>query len=279
MLAGLPDSAARAAYGHAATLAQAVGGAGGLAASAELRGQPREALKWVTVSDGASYKAQKSKGTELAIALDTVYYYAAMLERPADARAAWARAIARVPLSQVAPSERPWPTIARIAARMHDPAIAHLALDGFEHDLAAQAPDVDGSRAYFTAHVALAEQKWDQAIEQLHEADKHASIFDKYALVALAQAHDFAGHSDSAIVYFEKFAAYKDPNMNEDSQFLAGTYKRLGELYDAKGDRAKAIANFEKFVDLWKNAEPELQPKVAEVREKLTRLRGATKKG
>ncbi len=231
------------------------------------------------MSDDAAYKAQKSKGTELTIDLDTVYYFAAMLERPADARAAWARAMARVPMSQVAPAERPWRHIARVGARMRDPAIARMALEGFEHDLASQAPDADGLRAFFAAHVALADQKWDEAIRQLNEADKRMSIFDTYAYAALAQAHDFAGHSDSAIVYFEKFVKYKDPNMNEDSQFLAGSYKRLGELYDAKGDQARAIANFEKFVDLWKNAEPELQPKVAEVREKLSRLKGATKKG
>ena len=145
--------------------------------------------------------------------------------------------------------------------------------------MASREPDADGGRAFFAGHVAFAEGKWDEAIRQLQEADKRVSIFDQYAFVALAQAHDFAGHSDSAIVYFEKFVAHKDPNMNEDSQFLAGSYKRLGELYDAKGDREKAIANFEKFVDLWKNAEPELQPKVTEVREKLNRLKGASKKG
>ncbi len=250
------DSIARTTYEHAKTVAQAVGGSGGVASIAELRGQPREALKWNTVSDGAAYKAQKSKGGELSIGLDTVYYYAAMLERPADARAAWARTTARVPLSQVVPAERPWRNIARLAVRVHDPAMARLALDGFEHDLAAREPDVEGGRAFFAAHVALAEQKWDQGIQLLHEADKRYSIFDIYALAALAQAHDLAGHADSAIVYFEKFAAFKDSNMNEDSQFLAGSYKRLGELYEAKGDREKAIANYEKFVDLWKNAEP-----------------------
>jgi tetratricopeptide (TPR) repeat protein/tRNA A-37 threonylcarbamoyl transferase component Bud32 len=273
------DSISRAAYNHAKTLAQAVGGAGSAGALAELRGRPQEALKWTVAADAANYKAQKSKGNELAFVLDTVYYLAAMLERPADARAAWARGMARVPMSQVASAERPWRIVARIAARMRDPAMARMALDGFEHDLASQAPDVDGMRAFYAAHVALAEQKWDEAIRQLNEADKRMSIFDKYAYAALAQAHDFAGHSDSAIVYFEKFVKYKDPNMNEDSQFLAGAYKRLGELYETKGDREKAIENYEKFVDLWKNAEPELQPKVAEVRSKLNRLRGEGKKG
>ena len=54
---------------------------------------------------------------------------------------------------------------------------------------------------------------------------------------------------------------------------LARISRRLGELYEAKGDRAKAAAYYQKFVDLWKDADPVLQPRVAEVRQRLARLR------
>lgn len=94
-------------------------------------------------------------------------------------------------------------------------------------------------------------------------------------MIALAQAHDLARHPDSAIVYFERFAAMRDASSGEEGQWLPGTYKRLDELYEDKGNKSKAIASYEKFVELWKDAEPELQPKVAEVREKLNRLRGS----
>lgn len=57
-----------------------------------------------------------------------------------------------------------------------------------------------------------------------------------------------------------------------DPFYLGGTYKRLGELYEQKGDRAKAVENYQKFVDLWKDADPELQPKVQAVRDKLRKL-------
>jgi tetratricopeptide (TPR) repeat protein len=246
-------------------------------ATAEWRGQPREALKWEVLGDEALLRARPSKFNQLSIGIDTAYYYAAMLERPTEARAALARSFARVPLSQISPEDRPWRNLARLAFRMRDPALAHQALDGYEHDQAAREPDVEGGRAFFAAHVALAEQRWDAALPLLREADRRLSIFDKYGTVAMAQAHDLAGHADSAIVYFERFAAVKDPNMSEDSQWLAGSYKRLGELYEAKGDRDKAIASFEKFVEMWKDAEPELQPRVAEVRERLKKLRATTK--
>jgi tetratricopeptide (TPR) repeat protein len=58
-----------------------------------------------------------------------------------------------------------------------------------------------------------------------------------------------------------------------DADYLAGTYKRLGELWQQKGDRQKALGYYLKFVDLWKNADPDLQPRVAEVRRRIARLR------
>ena len=57
-----------------------------------------------------------------------------------------------------------------------------------------------------------------------------------------------------------------------DPVYLAGVHRRLGELYEAKGDTAKAVAQYRAFVEQWKNAEPELQPRVAEVRKRLEAL-------
>ena len=61
----------------------------------------------------------------------------------------------------------------------------------------------------------------------------------------------------------------------DDYRNLAPTCKRLGELYEARGDRAKAVEYHRRFIDLWKGADPELQPQVAEARAALRRLGGA----
>jgi hypothetical protein len=50
-------------------------------------------------------------------------------------------------------------------------------------------------------------------------------------------------------------------------------YKRLGELYEAKGNASQAESYLTKFVTLWANADPELQPRVAEAKQRLARLR------
>ena len=57
-----------------------------------------------------------------------------------------------------------------------------------------------------------------------------------------------------------------------DGLMLAGTLKRAGELYEARGDTARAITAYARFTSLWKNADPELQPRVAEVRQRLESL-------
>ena len=67
----------------------------------------------------------------------------------------------------------------------------------------------------------------------------------------LGRAYDLASQPDSAIVEFEAYIATRYDGRFDDDQFaLAGTHKRLGELYDAKGDRERAISHLSKFVEL-----------------------------
>jgi len=55
---------------------------------------------------------------------------------------------------------------------------------------------------------------------------------------------------------------------------LPPSLRRLGELYEARGDRAKALEYYGRFVDLWKGADPELQPVVRDMRARAARLAG-----
>jgi hypothetical protein len=54
---------------------------------------------------------------------------------------------------------------------------------------------------------------------------------------------------------------------------LARVYERLGQLYEQKREVPKAIANYQAFVDLWKDADPELQRRVVDARRQLQKLR------
>jgi tetratricopeptide (TPR) repeat protein len=86
-------------------------------------------------------------------------------------------------------------------------------------------------------------------------------------------AYDRANMADSAIANLERYVAIVSPGrMSLDRYLLAPTFKRLGELYEAKGDNARAVSHYSAFVRLWEHADPDMQPKVAEVRARLERL-------
>jgi len=89
----------------------------------------------------------------------------------------------------------------------------------------------------------------------------------------IGAAFDRAGMADSAIVAYEKYVAMTNfLKVVYDATFLPGTLKRLSELYEQKGDAAKAIAYGRRFIELWKDADPELQPQVTEMRSRVARL-------
>ncbi len=93
--------------------------------------------------------------------------------------------------------------------------------------------------------------------------------------MALGRAFDQAQMPDSAIANLERFVATPSwfrLRLHGDGLYLAPAYKRLGELYEGKGDRANAASYYSKFVDLWSGADPDLQPRVRDVRARLVRL-------
>ncbi|HWG52653.1 MAG TPA: hypothetical protein VN677_05085, partial [Gemmatimonadaceae bacterium] len=96
----------------------------------------------------------------------------------------------------------------------------------------------------------------------------------------LARAYDAAGNADSAAVFFEQYLAtpvwFKaDPAM--DPIRVPAIRERLGQLYESLGKTDKAAENYRAFIQLWKNADPELQPRVADARRRLARLTSAEK--
>ncbi len=133
--------------------------------------------------------------------------------------------------------------------------------------------------------VALAENRTSEAVVAFRQASYSDSgevdlAWHGGTELRLARAFDKAGEADSAIAHFERVSS---PGMRFGvAQYTAvalpSAPRRLGELYEAKGDLANAIKNYEAFVKLWKNADAELQPQVAEIRTRITRLQTAEAK-
>ncbi len=124
--------------------------------------------------------------------------------------------------------------------------------------------DPDGHAA--AAVLALAEGRARDAVAEFH-AFREKDGCELCYLYQLAQAFERVHEPDSALAAYEQVA--NGPavfRVIQTSFVLAPTYKRLGELYEARGDRAKALEYYGRFVDLWKDADPELLPVVRDVR-------------
>jgi len=267
------DSLGTAVHARGRTTRQLISSSLGMANLALLRGQPRRSLEWFTKASQVAVRANPGPGTQFGPAIDTAFTLALLRESPVEARAALARGFQRVPLASIPAVERPWRDIAFIAVETRDAALAKQALDGFTRDQSQQAPNPEGRVAFYRGAVAFVEGRYVEAITEYRAADASTMVNHRAALSQIARAFDLAGQPDSAIAVFEDFVATPEPDMDLSAMYLGGTYKRLGELFEAKGDTARAIANFERFVDLWKDAEPEQQAKVREVRARLDRLR------
>ncbi len=129
---------------------------------------------------------------------------------------------------------------------------------------------------YWSALTAQSEGRWREAAMAYddHRVRIRCAECD---LTDAAQAWERAGEADSALTRYERSVTMADGRTsgNEEVPWTLGpTYKRLGEMYEAKGDRAKALKYYGDFVDLWRDADAVLQPQVKDVRQRMAGLAG-----
>ena len=123
----------------------------------------------------------------------------------------------------------------------------------------------------------MAEGRTLEAIETFR-----AVLYDQYQgwnnrwhiFYRLGNAFERAGQPDSAIIAYEQGVAYPG-----DYEFeyvtLAPSLERLVVLYDARGDTVQALENYRLLTELWKDADPELQPRVEAARQRIAELQSA----
>jgi len=174
-------------------------------------------------------------------------------------------------------------TLAIAYAQLGQAAKAKALLAGFERsasedDRLIRWADLHAARG----EVALAEGRNADAIAAFRRATFSDSgqvepIGRGNTELRLARAFDKANQPDSALAHYEELG--KPLQRSAALGFLPIALpiaaRRRGELYEAKGETAKAIASYEEFVALWKDADADLQPQVAEIRARITRLRAA----
>jgi len=194
-----------------------------------------------------------------------------------DALSRLETALERFPLDEIPPAERPYSTLVRSFARLGKVERARQLISEAERvldpGLLRQAsPDLHRAVGW----VALAEGRYEDAISEFGLSDAELGC-NLCLLYGLGIAYRQAGQPDSAIAVFERYVhspyVYTQ-RILLDALWLSGSYVHLGELYEESGDREYAVRYYNEFVELWQDADPELQPQVEDVRQRITRLVG-----
>ncbi|HEV2751294.1 MAG TPA: tetratricopeptide repeat protein, partial [Gemmatimonadales bacterium] len=176
------------------------------------------------------------------------------------------------PLVSIPATDRPYLLLTGFYAFAGQPVRARALLADYERDIPETARRGQAGRYGAAAAIAMAEGRIPDAIagfRSWHDEDNCPVC----GLFELAHAYERAGQLDSALAVYERSITTNGLSLLEDqATTLAPTYRRMGELYEERGQLAKARDYYGRFVDLWKNADPELQPLVRDVRQRLARL-------
>ncbi|HXV85435.1 MAG TPA: hypothetical protein VD793_01995, partial [Gemmatimonadales bacterium] len=253
-----------------------------LAEIAQTRGQLGEAGRrhadaWQVLAQAGSMSEEER---DLLIALDRTERAALFGPDPrrlaAEVENLWRRNV-RVTAGRPVLGRR-YPRFVLLFVRVQQPAAARRLLEEYR---AAQHPALRTDlvrRAELVAlegEILLAEGRTEEAVGRLRAIRQELETQCQACGVRLlAQAHERAGALDSAAAQYQRFAGVAGALLGEDQWWLAPVLRRLGELHEGTGDRAKAVEFYGRFVDLWKNADAELQPLVSDARQRMARLAG-----
>jgi tetratricopeptide (TPR) repeat protein len=241
-----------------------------------VRGKVRESMR--LRADQRNRQNQAAGGNpnaRLSVGLDSVMVAAVVYEDRARARELLSRAVQRAPVDSIP-----------FLDRNYDLLLAHAAYAGDTlrarewHAASRRSWQASGNvvmrpawEAMDDAMLALAQGRYSDAMTALNESDRRNMPRVDILAAARFLVFDRLQQPDSAIGVGESYLAGTHPaRLGQDALFLASIRQRLGEMYEAKGEINKALTHYQAFVDLWKDADPELQSRVRDVRGRIERL-------
>jgi tetratricopeptide (TPR) repeat protein len=238
---------------------------GGLASLATLRGRFREARERKRGAN-ALMEEHGPIGEYLASMIVLGSRRLVVTGDTAGALAEVEAELTRYPFAEVPFIERPYFLLVQFLAEAGEADRARRLLEEWERESRSDDPHDD-----LRGQIALAEGDYEVAASHFEQAVSGGCPV--CVLPKLARAYDRAGHADTTIATYERYI--KTPyhaRVYWDQMFLATALERLGQLYDERGDHESAMRNYAKFVDLWREADPEAQPRVRAAQTRLEEI-------
>ena len=255
------------------------------ASSAFVQANVQAGMVAVRGAQGRLTEAVEESNKAMAIAeqrgLPADYIYAALgqawfdvlyRDRPEDGVQVVAAALARHPFASIPVSDRPYAGLAGFYARAGRVDQARQLMAEYTRLVPEGLRRANPFRHTGVAEIARAEHRYADALAETRAYHDESGC----ALCGTwdqATVFDLMHQQDSALIYYDRYLTTPDvARLSDDGWELGPVYKRAGELHEAHGDRAQALDDYNKFVDLWKNADAELQPVVRDVRSRIARL-------
>jgi eukaryotic-like serine/threonine-protein kinase len=244
-----------------------------LSAQATIRGRLGEAEDYAQQA-GRLDERRRGASARIETAAVAVFHDLVFRDEPVRARSRLAAALARDPLDSMEPHERPYGLLAYFHTRAGAPDSARFYLARMDDVMRAQGSTLAmQDRPQFEAMIAIAEGRPRDAVRAIQDAKPTNCPI--CLLPPLGQAYELLEEPDSAIAAYQAFL--ETPflfRIWQDRQWRTYTVQRLADLHELRGDNTTAARYHAALLDLWRDADPELQPQVRYAERALVRLRG-----
>jgi serine/threonine-protein kinase len=255
-----------------------------LAAIARVQGRLQESERFADAAEDAAAGPDSAALATLGKAMTRVSSDVIYRGRSARAADPLRALLAAGVLDRIAPLNRPYGELAFTFAHAGRPDLARdmmaqqervLTGAGEAGRLAMMQRRADPYNRGVAGVVQAAEGKPAEAAVALRALD--AEVGHVWVLPELGRAYDAAGQTDSALAVYQRYLSQRmTDRIGLDSWYLPRVLFRLGELYEARGDRIRAAQYYGRFVRLWSGADAGLQPRIADAKRRLAALMAET---
>ncbi len=178
------------------------------------------------------------------------------------------------PFEEMAPLNRPYLWFSTWYARAGAREKSEAMRQAYEDEVPATyrvGRDVENSYRSADAFLLLSAGRPAEALEAFRRIEPDDCGLCGY--IEEAKAFEALGLPDSAIARYERFLETSDVRRAAwDKENLGPTLERLGALYEERGDPDTAALYYARLVELWSDADAELQPRVRAAQARLEEI-------